>query len=106
MVVQTLALSLFFLRDLSELKAEQMRLSGSILVNCFRLNSGIQLWESITLGRPVLKDQAQQQMEREINQKTLEVMCLQIKGDLEKKELQDRLIFLSFSIANVIFCDC
>ncbi|XP_049673003.1 centrosome-associated protein CEP250-like [Accipiter gentilis] len=25
-------------RDLSELKAEQMRLSGSILVNCSRLN--------------------------------------------------------------------
>uniref|UniRef100_A0A8B9IBR7 Centrosomal protein 250 n=1 Tax=Anser brachyrhynchus TaxID=132585 RepID=A0A8B9IBR7_9AVES len=82
-------------RDLSELKAEQMRLSGSILVNCFRLNSGIQLWESIALGRPVLKDQAQQQMEREINQKTLEVMCLQIKGDLEKKELQDRVMELS-----------
>uniref|UniRef100_A0A8B9QU80 Rootletin-like coiled-coil domain-containing protein n=1 Tax=Anas platyrhynchos TaxID=8839 RepID=A0A8B9QU80_ANAPL len=82
-------------RDLSELKAEQIRLSGSILVNCFRLNSGIQLWESITLGRPILKDQAQQQMEREINQKTLEVMCLQIKGDLEKKELQDRVMELS-----------
>ncbi|XP_075032013.1 uncharacterized protein LOC142094075 [Calonectris borealis] len=78
-------------RDLSELKAEQMRLSGSILVNCSHLNSGIQLWESVTLGRPVLEDQAQQQAEQEISQKTWEAMCLQVKGDLEKKELQDRL---------------
>ncbi|KAM6093308.1 uncharacterized protein LJ206_006042 isoform 4-T4 [Theristicus caerulescens] len=78
-------------RDLSELKAEHMRLSGAILVNCSRLSSGIQLWESVTLGRPVLKDQAQQQAEQEISQKTWEVMCLQVKGDLEKKELQDRL---------------
>ncbi|XP_075022238.1 uncharacterized protein LOC142089545 isoform X2 [Calonectris borealis] len=68
-----------------------MRLSGSILVNCSPLNSGIQLWESVTLGRPVLKDQAQQQVEQEISWKTWEVMCLQVKGDLEKKELQDRL---------------
>uniref|UniRef100_A0A8D0FQZ5 Rootletin-like coiled-coil domain-containing protein n=1 Tax=Strix occidentalis caurina TaxID=311401 RepID=A0A8D0FQZ5_STROC len=64
-------------RDLSELKAEQMRLSGSVLVNCSRLNSGVQLWEPVSLGRPVLKDQAQQQ------------------GDLEKKELQDRVTELS-----------
>ncbi|XP_075022242.1 uncharacterized protein LOC142089546 [Calonectris borealis] len=68
-----------------------MRLSGSILVNCSPLNSGIQLWESVTLGRPVLKDQAQQQVEQEISWKTWEVMCLQVKGELEKKELQDRL---------------
>lgn len=67
-----------------------MRLCGAILVNCSRLNSGIHLWESIALGRPVLKDQAQQQAEQEIRQKTQEVMCLQVKGDLEKKELQDR----------------
>ncbi|XP_076208528.1 centrosome-associated protein CEP250-like [Aptenodytes patagonicus] len=82
-------------RDLSELKAEQMRLSGAILVNCSRLNSGIHLWESIALGRPVLKDQAQQQAEQEISQKTQEVMCLQVRGDLEKKELQDRVMELS-----------
>lgn len=67
-----------------------MRLSGAILVNCSHLNPGIQLWESITLGRPVLKDQAQQQAGQKINQKTQEVVCLQVKGDLEKKELQDR----------------
>ncbi|POI34336.1 hypothetical protein CIB84_001913 [Bambusicola thoracicus] len=75
-------------RDLSELKAEQMRLSGSVLVSCFRLNSG-------TLGRPVLKDQAQKQVEKEINQEASEVMCLQVNGDLEKKELQDRVMELS-----------
>ncbi|KAM6319513.1 centrosome-associated protein CEP250-like isoform 1-T10 [Podargus strigoides] len=76
-------------RDLSELKAEQMGLSGSILVNCSCLNSSMQLWEPITVGRPVLKDQAQQQVGQEINQKTHEVMHLQVEGDLEKKELQD-----------------
>ncbi|XP_040978419.1 centrosome-associated protein CEP250-like [Aquila chrysaetos chrysaetos] len=82
-------------RDLSELKAEQMRLSGSILVNCSRLNSGVQLWQSFTLGKPVLKDQAQQQAGQKINQKAQEVMCLPVKGDLEKKELQDRVMELS-----------
>lgn len=77
-------------RDLSELKAEQMRLSGAILLNCSHLNRGVQLRESITLGRPVLKDQAQQQAGQKINQKSQEEMCVQVKGDLEKKELQDR----------------
>lgn len=80
-----MALSWFLFRDLSELKAEQMRLSGSILVNCTRLNSCVQLRESIPLGKPVLKDQAEQQMEPKINQ-----MALQVRWDMEKKELQDR----------------
>nr|XP_041576235.1 centrosome-associated protein CEP250 isoform X6 [Taeniopygia guttata] len=66
-------------RDLSELKAEQMRLSGSILVNCSRLNSCVQLRESIPLGKPVLKDQAEQ-----------DVIALPVGCDMEKKELQDR----------------
>lgn len=83
-----------------------MRLSGSILVSCFRLNSGVQLWESVTLGRPVLKDQAQQQVEREINQEALEVMCLQVDEDLEKKELQDRLVYLKlYFSSSIIFCN-
>uniref|UniRef100_A0A672TXS9 Rootletin-like coiled-coil domain-containing protein n=2 Tax=Strigops habroptila TaxID=2489341 RepID=A0A672TXS9_STRHB len=82
-------------RDLSELKAEQMRLSGAILLNCSHLNRGVQLRESITLGRPVLKDQAQQQAGQKINQKSQEEMCVQVKGDLEKKELQDRVVELS-----------
>uniref|UniRef100_A0A8V5G4E0 Rootletin-like coiled-coil domain-containing protein n=1 Tax=Melopsittacus undulatus TaxID=13146 RepID=A0A8V5G4E0_MELUD len=82
-------------RDLTELKAEQMRLSGAILVNCSHLNPGIGLWESVTLGRPVLRDQAQQQAGQKINQKSEEVMCLQVKEDVEKKELQDRVVELS-----------
>ncbi|XP_074742528.1 centrosome-associated protein CEP250-like [Strix uralensis] len=77
-------------RDVSELKAEQRRRSGSVLVNCSRLNSGVQLWEPVSLGRPVLKGQAQQQAGQETSQKTWEVMHLQVKGDLEKRELQDR----------------
>ncbi|XP_074740422.1 centrosome-associated protein CEP250-like isoform X3 [Strix uralensis] len=67
-----------------------MRRSGSVLVNCSHLNSGVQLWEPVSLGRPVLKGQAQQQAGQETSQKTWEVMPLQVKGDLEKKELQDR----------------
>ena len=53
-----------------------------------------ELWrtarESVSLGRPVLKDRAQQEAEEEISQKTWEAMHLQVKGDLEKKELQER----------------
>uniref|UniRef100_A0A8D2P4M1 Centrosomal protein 250 n=1 Tax=Zosterops lateralis melanops TaxID=1220523 RepID=A0A8D2P4M1_ZOSLA len=82
-------------RDLSELKAEQARLSGSILVNCTRLNSCVQLRESIPQGKPVLKDQAEQQMEPKINQTGQEVIALQVRWDMEKKELQDRVMELS-----------
>ncbi|KAM6404494.1 uncharacterized protein O9250_009185 [Rhynochetos jubatus] len=78
-------------RDLSELKAEQMRLSGAILVTCSCLNSGEQVCESLSLGRPV---QAEQQGEQEISPKSLEVACSQDKGDLEE-ELQDRVTELS-----------
>ncbi|XP_075269570.1 uncharacterized protein LOC142360521 [Opisthocomus hoazin] len=78
-------------RDLSELKAEQMRLSGSLLVSCSHLNSGTQLWESVTARRPVPKEEAQPQVEQDISPKTWEVMCLQVTGDLEKPELQHRL---------------
>ncbi|XP_059336545.1 centrosome-associated protein CEP250 [Ammospiza nelsoni] len=82
-------------RDLSELKAEQMRLSGSILVTCSRLNSCVQLRESIPLGKPVLKDQAEQQVEPKINHTAQEVIALQVRCDMEKKELQDRVMELS-----------
>jgi len=75
---------------LSELKAEQMRLSGSLLVSCSRLNSGTQLWESVTAHRPVPKDEAQLQVEQDISPKTWEVMCLRVTGDLETTELQHR----------------
>ncbi|KAM6054218.1 LOW QUALITY PROTEIN: uncharacterized protein VSU04_011452 [Chlamydotis macqueenii] len=98
-VVCTSALAFFFFRDLSELKAEQMRLSGSILVNCSRISSGVQLCEAVTLGRPVRKDQAQQQVGQERSQQTWEVTCLQVEEDLEKKELQDRVMELSALLA-------
>ncbi|XP_056363140.1 centrosome-associated protein CEP250-like [Oenanthe melanoleuca] len=82
-------------RDLSELKAEQIRLSGSILVNFSCLNSCVQLRESIPLGNPVLKDQAEQQVEPKINQTAQEVIALQVRWDMEKKELQERVMELS-----------
>uniref|UniRef100_A0A803VI00 Centrosomal protein 250 n=1 Tax=Ficedula albicollis TaxID=59894 RepID=A0A803VI00_FICAL len=82
-------------RDLSELKAEQVRLSGSILVNFSCLNSCVQLRESIPLGNPVLKDQAEQQVEPKINQTAQEVIALQVRWDMEKKELQERVMELS-----------
>ncbi|XP_039567222.1 centrosome-associated protein CEP250 [Passer montanus] len=82
-------------RDLSELKAEQMRLSGSIIVNCSRLNSCVHLRESIPVGKPALKDQAEQQVEPKINQTAQEVIALQVRCDMEKKELQDRVMELS-----------
>jgi len=67
-----------------------MRLSGSLLVSCSHLNSGTQLWESVTARRPVPKEEAQPQVEQDISPKTWEVMCLQVTGDLEKPELQHR----------------
>ncbi|XP_065547998.1 centrosome-associated protein CEP250-like [Lathamus discolor] len=79
-------------RDLSELKAEQMRLSGTILLNCSQLNTSLQHQVSLSLCRPVLKDQAQQQAGQRINQKTQEIMCFH---ELEKKELQHRVAELS-----------
>ncbi|KFV71282.1 Centrosome-associated protein CEP250, partial [Dryobates pubescens] len=82
-------------RDLSELKAEQLKLSGSILVHCSHLSSGLHLWESLTLGRAVLKGQAQQQEGQNVPQKMQGVKCLQVQEDLEKKELQDRVLELS-----------
>lgn len=85
-----MALSCFLFRDLSELKAEQMRLSGSILVNFSHLNSCVQLRESIPLGNSVLKDQAEQQVELKINQTAQEAIALQVRWDMEKKELQER----------------
>ncbi|XP_062361087.1 centrosome-associated protein CEP250 [Cinclus cinclus] len=82
-------------RDLSELKAEQMRLSGSILVKFSRLNCCVQLRESIPLGNPVLKNHTEQQVEPEINQTAQEVIALQVAWDMEKKELQERVMELS-----------
>uniref|UniRef100_A0A674K3K0 Rootletin-like coiled-coil domain-containing protein n=1 Tax=Terrapene triunguis TaxID=2587831 RepID=A0A674K3K0_9SAUR len=92
-------------RDLSALKADQIRLSGSILVSCFHLSSGTRHWESNTLERSAPRDQTQQlcaraqELEKEVYQKTQEVMCLQVKGDIEKEELQGRVMELSALLA-------
>uniref|UniRef100_A0A8C8VMZ3 Centrosomal protein 250 n=1 Tax=Pelusios castaneus TaxID=367368 RepID=A0A8C8VMZ3_9SAUR len=92
-------------RDLSALKADQMRLSGSILVSCFHLTSGTQHWKLNSLERSALSSQTQQlcaraqEMEEEVYQKTQEVMCLQVKGDREKEELQGRVMELSALLA-------
>uniref|UniRef100_A0A8C3FD05 Uncharacterized protein n=1 Tax=Chrysemys picta bellii TaxID=8478 RepID=A0A8C3FD05_CHRPI len=93
------------MRDLSALKADQIRLSGSILVSCFHLSSGTRPWESNTLERSAPRDQTQQlcaraqELEKEVYQKTQEVMCLQVKGDIEKEELQGRVMELSALLA-------
>ncbi|NWR76319.1 CP250 protein, partial [Centropus unirufus] len=82
-------------RDLAALKAEQIRVFGSVLVHCSHLSHAVQLWEPLTLGRHVLKDEAQPQAGQEISQKAPELMGLAVKEDLEKKELQDRVMELS-----------
>uniref|UniRef100_A0A8D0GY93 Rootletin-like coiled-coil domain-containing protein n=1 Tax=Sphenodon punctatus TaxID=8508 RepID=A0A8D0GY93_SPHPU len=89
-------------RDLSELKAEQMKLSGSILVSCSYRSSGTQLWGTSILQSPILRDERQQQLyakgeevEKDINRKTQEVMHLQVTSDTEKEELQARVLELS-----------
>nr|XP_006111655.1 centrosome-associated protein CEP250 [Pelodiscus sinensis]XP_006111656.1 centrosome-associated protein CEP250 [Pelodiscus sinensis]XP_006111657.1 centrosome-associated protein CEP250 [Pelodiscus sinensis]XP_025041317.1 centrosome-associated protein CEP250 [Pelodiscus sinensis] len=92
-------------RDLSAMKADQIKLSGSILVSCFHLSSGTQYWESNILERSALRDQTQQlcaraqEMEKEVYLKTQEVMRLQVKGDVEKEELQLRVMELSALLA-------
>ncbi|XP_061865406.1 centrosome-associated protein CEP250 [Colius striatus] len=82
-------------RDLAELKAEQMRLSGSILVSCSSLSSGVQLWECVALGSAALRDGARQEAQQEESQKPWEGKHSQVEEDLEKKELQDRVMELS-----------
>ncbi|KAM6194841.1 uncharacterized protein WM294_010576 [Sarcoramphus papa] len=74
-----------------QLRASEVSQVVKLVRTCSRLNSAVRLRESVSLGRPVLKDQAQQEAEEEISQKTWEAMHLQVKGDLEKKELQERL---------------
>uniref|UniRef100_A0A803SSN8 Rootletin-like coiled-coil domain-containing protein n=1 Tax=Anolis carolinensis TaxID=28377 RepID=A0A803SSN8_ANOCA len=94
-------------RDLSELKVEQMRLSGSILISCFQLSSDTRLLEMSNLESSVLKGSLQQQqqqlylkpektdMEKEIYQQTQAIMNLRVKGDLAREDLQSRVIELT-----------
>lgn len=92
------ALSLLVLRDLTELKAEHVRLSGSLLTCCLRLTVGTQSRESDGSGRLDGNEPAQllllltktQELEKEAHERSQELIQLKSQGDLEKAELQDR----------------
>lgn len=86
------------LRDLTELKAEHARLSGSLLTCCLRLTVRAQCRESSGSGRTDESEPAQllllvaktQALEKEAHEKSQELLQLKSQGDLEKAELQDR----------------
>lgn len=91
------------LRDLTELKAEHARLSGSLLTCCLRLTLRAQSRDSSGSGRSDESEPAQllllvaktQALEKEAHEKSQELMQLKSQGDLEKAELQDRVTELS-----------
>lgn len=86
------------LRDLTELKAEHARLSGSLLTCCLRLTVGTQSRESNGSGRVDGNEPPQlllllaktQELEKEVHERSQELLQLKSQGDLEKAELQDR----------------
>uniref|UniRef100_A0A8I6A436 Centrosomal protein 250 n=1 Tax=Rattus norvegicus TaxID=10116 RepID=A0A8I6A436_RAT len=90
-------------RDLTELKAEHARLSGSLLTCCLRLTLRAQSRDSSGSGRSDESEPAQllllvaktQALEKEAHEKSQELMQLKSQGDLEKAELQDRVTELS-----------
>uniref|UniRef100_A0A452TEJ4 Centrosomal protein 250 n=1 Tax=Ursus maritimus TaxID=29073 RepID=A0A452TEJ4_URSMA len=90
-------------RDLTELKAEHVRLSGSLLTCCLRLTVGTQSRESDGSGRLDGNEPAQllllltktQELEKEAHERSQELIQLKSQGDLEKAELQDRVTELS-----------
>uniref|UniRef100_A0ABI0NN27 Centrosomal protein 250 n=1 Tax=Bos taurus TaxID=9913 RepID=A0ABI0NN27_BOVIN len=91
-------------RDLTELKAEHARLSGSLLTSCLRLTVGVPpSRESDGSGRLNGNEPSQlmlllaktQELEREAHERSQELIQLKSQGDLEKAELQDRVTELS-----------
>ncbi|PNJ57569.1 CEP250 isoform 5 [Pongo abelii] len=90
-------------RDLTELKAEHVRLSGSLLTCCLRLTVGAQSREPNGSGRMDGREPAQlllllaktQELEKEAHERSQELIQLKSQGDLEKAELQDRVTELS-----------
>lgn len=91
----------FYSRDLSELKADQVRLYGSILINCFHVSSDAQFWETKNLEDSVLRCQLQERqqlgkklekidMEKEKYQQAKAIVTLHVKGDISKEDLQSR----------------
>lgn len=95
---QILFFSFLVLRDLTELKAEYARLSGSLLTCCLRLTVGTHSWESTGSGKMDESEPAQllmllaktQALEKEAHERSQELLQLKSQGDLEKAELQDR----------------
>lgn len=91
--------SFLVLRDLTELKAEHVRLSGSLLTCCLRLTVGApQSRESDGSGRLNGSEPSQlmlllartQELEKEAHERSQELTQLKSQGHLEKAELQDR----------------
>ncbi|KAG8131908.1 hypothetical protein E2320_009795 [Naja naja] len=93
-------------RDLSELKADQVRLYGSILINCFHVSSDAQFWETKHLEDSVLRCQLQERrqlgiklekidMEKEKYQQAKAIVTLHVKGDFSKEDLQSRVLELT-----------
>lgn len=90
-------------RDLMELKAEHVRLSGSLLTCCLRLTVGAQSREASGSGRTDGSEPAQlllllaktQELEKEAHERSQELIQLKSQADLEKAELQDRVTELS-----------
>nr|ACE77674.1 centrosome-associated protein CEP250 (predicted) [Sorex araneus] len=85
-------------RDLTELKAEHVKLSGSLLTCCLRLAVGVQPRDPNSSGRQDGKEPAQvlrllartQELEKEAQERSQELLQLRSQGELEKAELQDR----------------
>lgn len=92
------SLSLLVLRDLTELKAEHVKLSGSLVTCCLRLTVGTQSQESDGSGKLDGSEPTQlllllaktQELEKEAHERSQELIQLKSQGDLEKAELQDR----------------
>lgn len=90
-------------RDLTELKAEHVKLSGSLLTCCLRLTVGTQSRESDGSGRRDGSEPTQllllltktQELEKEAHERSQELIQLKSRGDLEKAELQDQVTELS-----------
>lgn len=86
------------LRDLTELKAEHVRLSGSLLTCCLRLTVGARSGEPDGSGRLDGSESTQllllltktQKLEKEVHERSQELIQLKSQGDLEKAGLQDR----------------
>lgn len=91
-------LSLFVLRDLMELKAEHVKLSGSLLTCCLRLTVGTPSRDPNGSGKQNGKEPTQvllllartQELEKEAHERSQELIQLRSQGELEKAELQDR----------------